>query len=97
MAQALNVTALIENLASIESAGVAFYESLAKHTKNEKVKKLASTMSRVEKRHQERFEKLAKDMAKKKEADPPDAAYSTLPSMPPGWRPRSETRTRPST
>ena len=72
MAQALNVVALIGKLASIESAGVAFYESLAKHTKNEKVKKLASTMSRVEKRHQERFEKLAKDMAKKKEADPPD-------------------------
>lgn len=72
MAQALDIVALIKRLASIESEGVAFYESLAEHTKNEKVRRLASTMSIVEKHHQQRFDELASDMAEKKGTCSPD-------------------------
>jgi len=63
MEQALDIRGLVERLAVIESEGVAFYRSLAKHTGNEKIKKLAATMAKVEKAHQERFENLAQNMA----------------------------------
>ncbi len=64
MVQALDIISLIEKLASIEEEGVAFYESLARHTENDKIGKLAHTMAGVEKRHQRRFEKLAQTMKK---------------------------------
>ncbi len=52
----------------IESEGVAFYQSLAKHTSNEKIRKLAVTMAKVEKIHQQRFEKLHGNLAPETEA-----------------------------
>ena len=58
MEQALDIRELVKRLALIESEGVAFYRSLAKHTGNEKIKKLAMTMVKVETKHQERFEEL---------------------------------------
>jgi rubrerythrin len=58
MDQALDIRELVGWLAVIESEGVAFYQSLAKHAGNEKVRKLATTMAKVEKLHQQRFEKL---------------------------------------
>ncbi len=73
MAQALDIVTLIKKLASIESEGVAFYRSLAEHAGNEKVRRLATTMAEVEKRHQQRFEKLAGQMAEKNRDDSPDA------------------------
>ena len=72
MAQVLDIVKLMEKLAAIEEEGVAFYESLARHTKNEKIRKLARTMGRVEKRHQLRFEKLAESASKGKKPKPLD-------------------------
>ncbi len=72
MAQALDIVKLMEKLAAIEEEGVAFYESLAKHTKNGKVRKLAQMMTRVEKRHQLRFEELARTASKRKKTKPLD-------------------------
>lgn len=63
MEQALDIKKLVEKLASIESEGVAFYRSLAEHTGNEKIKKLAATMAKVERVHQKRFEELGRTMA----------------------------------
>jgi rubrerythrin len=65
MARALDIVGLIEKLALIEEEGVAFYEALAKHTSNEKIGKLASTMAKVEKRHQERFERIHENLLKR--------------------------------
>jgi rubrerythrin len=76
MDQALDIRELVRILASIESEGVAFYRSLAKHTGNEKIKKLAVTMAKVEKIHQERFEDLARNMAK--EEGPRDEAAAEV-------------------
>ena len=70
MTQALDIRELVGSLALIESEGVAFYLSLAKHTENEKIKKLAVTMAKVEKTHQRRFEKLHDNLAA--EAEPLD-------------------------
>lgn len=64
MAQALDIGELLFKLASIEREGVAFYESLAEHTGNEKIRKLAVTMAKVERRHQRRFEELRQNMGK---------------------------------
>ena len=58
MTQALDIKEMVNRLAIIESEGVAFYESLAKHTANDKIRKLAKTMAGVEKIHQRRFEEL---------------------------------------
>lgn len=71
MAQALDIVRLIGSLASIEEEGVAFYKSLAEHAENEKVKKLAQTMARVEKRHQKRFEELSQTLEKRKSTKSP--------------------------
>jgi rubrerythrin len=57
----------------IEQEGVAFYESLDKYTKNEKIKKLAKTLARVEKSHQKRFEQLSQDLEKRKRTKSPSA------------------------
>lgn len=70
MAQALDIRDLVFWLAAIEKEGVAFYESLAKHTRNDKIKKLALTLVKVEKRHQERFEELGRGM--KEDSEPAD-------------------------
>jgi len=72
MAQALDIVGLLKKLALIEQEGFAFYESLAEHTRNEKIKKLAVTMSRVEKTHQERFERLTLDFEKRSKGKPSD-------------------------
>ena len=72
MAQALDVVELVKKLALIEEEGVAFYETLARHARNDKIKKLAATMSRVERNHQERFEQLAQELGKRKKTAPPD-------------------------
>ena len=68
MSQALDIRKLVGRLALIESEGVAFYQSLAKHTENEKIRKLATTMAKVEKIHQQRFEKLHGNLAAEDEA-----------------------------
>jgi len=72
MAQALDIVGLLKKLALIEQEGVAFYESLAEHTRNEKIRKLAVTMSHVEKTHQERFERLVLDFKKRGKGKPSD-------------------------
>jgi rubrerythrin len=66
MAGILDIAELVKKLALIEEEGVAFYESLARHTGNEKIGKLARMMARVEKRHQVRFEKISQTLAKRK-------------------------------
>jgi len=68
MAQALDIVDVVKKLALIEQEGVAFYESLGKYSKNEKIKKLAKTLARVEKSHQKRFEQLSQDLEKRKRA-----------------------------
>ena len=68
MSQALDIRKLVGSLALIESEGVAFYQSLAEHTENEKIRKLAVTMAKVEKIHQRRFEKLHGNLAAEAEA-----------------------------
>jgi rubrerythrin len=64
MEQALDIRELVKRLALIESEGVAFYQSLAKHTGNEKVRRLALTMVKVEEMHQHRFEELGRNLGK---------------------------------
>lgn len=70
MAGILDIAELVKKLALIEEEGVAFYESLAQHTGNEKIEKLARMMARVEKRHQTRFEKLSETLRKRKAKKP---------------------------
>ncbi len=70
MEQVLDIRELVGRLALIESEGVAFYRSLAKHTGNEKIKKLAVTMAKVERIHQQRFEELHGNLDA--EAEAPD-------------------------
>ena len=64
MEQVLDIRELVKRLGLIESEGVAFYQSLAKHTGNEKIRKLALTMAKVEAVHQRRFEELEQNMGK---------------------------------
>lgn len=78
MVQALDIIGLIEKLASIEEEGVAFYESLARHTENDKIGNLAKTMAGVEKRHQKRFEKLAQLMKEKRGAVAVDKVTASI-------------------
>jgi len=78
MAQALDIVDLLEKLALIEHEGVAFYEALALHTPNDKIKKLAVTMARVEKTHQERFEQLGRDYGKRKRKRASDSMTSQV-------------------
>jgi rubrerythrin len=68
MEQALDIRHLVKRLASIEGEGVAFYQSLAKHSRNEKIKKLALTMVKVEQSHQRRFEELERNMGNVEDA-----------------------------
>lgn len=65
MSTTLDLPGLIRKLAQVESEGAAFYKSLAKNTDNEKIRKLAETMARVEKQHQVRFEKLVNNLEKR--------------------------------
>ena len=67
MTQALDIRELVRKLAEIEGEGVAFYESLAEHTGNDKIRKLARTLTRVEKVHQQRFEEILEGMGESKE------------------------------
>ena len=64
MEQVLDIRELVKRLALIEGEGVAFYQSLAEHTGNEKIRKLALTMAKVEEIHQRRFEELGQNMGK---------------------------------
>ncbi|MBI5116074.1 hypothetical protein HZA56_06340 [Candidatus Poribacteria bacterium] len=59
MPQTLDMGGLIKKLAMIEEEGVAFYASLARHTTNEKIRKLAGMMTRAEKIHQIAFLRLS--------------------------------------
>jgi rubrerythrin len=76
--QPFDIVQLIETLASIEKEGAAFYESLAEHAGNEKVKSLANTMARVEKSHQHRFEELAKTIKKRSGKQAPDKITASV-------------------
>lgn len=78
MAQALDVLGLVRKLALIEHEGASFYESLAQHATNEKIRKLALTMARVEKGHQQRFENVAQKLATRKSAQPPDKLTASV-------------------
>ncbi len=78
MMEVLDIRELIKTLASIEQAAVGFYESLARHTKNEKVRMLAKTMARVEKEHQTRFESLYRNLKNQKKAKPPDEVADSV-------------------
>jgi rubrerythrin len=78
MAQALDVLGLVRKLALIENEGASFYESLAQHTASEKVRKLARTMARVERGHQQRFEDVAQKLEKRKSAQPPDKLTASV-------------------
>jgi rubrerythrin len=71
MVQALDIVSLIEKLASIEEEGASFYESLGTHAENEKIRRLAQTMARVERGHQKRFEKLAQTLSEKRSEKAP--------------------------
>lgn len=64
MAEILDIAQLVRKLALIEEEGVAFYESLAAHTGDQKVKKLAELMA--EKVHQRGFEKLSQAIEKRR-------------------------------
>ena len=68
MTQALDIRELVRKLASIEGEGVAFYESLAEHTGNDKIRRLARTLTRVEKIHQQRFEEILEGLGQAKES-----------------------------
>ncbi len=78
MMEVLDIRELIKTLASIEQAAVGFYQSLAKHTKNEKVRILAKTMARVEKEHQTRYENLYRSFKNQKKAKPPDEVADSV-------------------
>ena len=78
MAETLDIVRFVRKLALIEQEGVAFYRSLAEHTPNEKVRKLAETMARVERRHQVRFEKLSETMDKRTKPRPTDKMTASL-------------------
>lgn len=78
MAEILDIVELVRTLASIEGEGVAFYKSLARHTKIAKVKKLSETMARVERRHQLRFEELSQSLEKKRKATSSDKMNAEL-------------------
>ncbi|MBI4831636.1 MAG: hypothetical protein HY801_08805 [Candidatus Lindowbacteria bacterium] len=73
MAQVLDVGGLIQKLAMVEEEGAAFYESLARRTGNEKIRKLAQMMMRAERMHRLAFLKLsAKLEARRAAAKPAD-------------------------
>lgn len=78
MAQAFDIVGLVSKLALIEAEGVAFYESLAEHTGNEKIRKLAATMAKVELTHQKRFEQLVVDLEKRARPKPSDKLSADL-------------------
>ncbi len=72
MAEILDIAQLVRKLALIEEEGVAFYQSLAEHTGNDKIRKLARLMARAEQVHQRGFEKLSLTIGKRPKGKPSD-------------------------
>lgn len=78
MSPLLDIAGLVKKLALIEEEGVAFYESLAQHTENQKIRELAQMMARAERVHKDGFEKLAQRLEGGRKSKPPKGLEESL-------------------